>query len=210
MITGQIYHTCSKSIAGFRIFNNDSEYLRMRELIQYYQIKNPGVSFSRFKERDIQYLKNDSIYDKKLVQIICHSPMPTHLHLTLKQLGDEGISRFMNNILNSYSHYFNLKHHRKGPLWESRFKRVLVETDEQLLHLTRYIHLNPVTAYLVNKPEDWKWSSCREYLGKVDKNQTICDFSDLIDMSIPSYQKFVNDRIAYQRELGKIKDMLID
>jgi putative transposase len=79
--------------------------------------------------------------------------MPTHIHLVLRQLKDGGISKFMSNILNSYSRYFNIKHNRKGPLWEGRFRKVLVGSDEQLLHLTRYVHLNPVTACLVDKPK---------------------------------------------------------
>lgn len=136
--------------------------------------------------------------------------MPTHIHLILQQLKNYGISRFMNLILKSYSKHFNIKHKRKGPLWEGRFKNVLVETNEQFLHLTRYIHLNPVTDYLVNKPEDWKFSSYREYIGLVDKDERICDFSDYLDMDIPSYQGFVNDRIVYQRELAQIKHLILE
>ncbi len=78
--------------------------------------------------------------------------MPTHIHLILKQLKEDGISAYMSKILNSYTCYFNRRTKRKGPLWESRFKRVEVTSDEQLLHLTRYIHLNPVTAHIVEEP----------------------------------------------------------
>ena len=151
--TGQIYHTYNRSIAGYKIFNSDSEYKRIEELIQYYQVEQP-VGFSKFKERNKGDLIKKTPNKRQLVEVVCYSPMPTHIHLTLKQLIDKGISKFMNNILSSYSHYFNIKHNRKGPLWEGRFKKVLVETDEQLLHLTRYIHLNPVTDYLINKPEN--------------------------------------------------------
>jgi len=150
VVTGEIYHVYNKSIAEYIIFNNDLEYSRMAEVIEYYRIEKPFASFSRFKERNIQVKKNDI---KKLVQIVCYCIMPTHIHLALKQLEDKGISIFMSNILNSYSRYFNIKHNRKGPLWESGFKKVLIESDEQLLHLTRYVHLNPVTAYIVNKPD---------------------------------------------------------
>ena len=70
----------------------------------------------------------------------------------------------MRRLLNSYTRYFNEKIKRKGPLWEGRFKKVLVNSDEQLLHLTRYVHLNPVSAGIVEKPEDWPCSSYREYI----------------------------------------------
>ena len=135
--------------------------------------------------------------------------MPTHIHLLLKQLIDNGISRYMKNLLDSYSKYFNIKHKRKGPLWESRFKNVLVKTDEQLLHLTRYLHLNPVTAYLVNSPEDWDYSSYGQYLdSKID--YPFCDFSDVLKINPEEYEKFVNDRIDYQRSLAKIKELIIE
>ena len=80
----------------------------------------------------------------------------------------------MGDILNSYSRYFNTKQKRKGPLWEGRFENVLIKTDEQLLHLTRYIHLNPVTAYLVDQAKDWQASSYNEYLENSDFNECIC------------------------------------
>jgi len=182
----------------------------MRELIEYYQIENPAVSFSRFKERDMQHLERSDRDARKLVQIISYSPMPTHIHLALKQLIDNGISIFMRKILDSYSRYFNLKHRRKGPLWEGRFKRVHVGTDEQLLHLTRYIHLNAVTDRLVDRPEDWKWSSYNEYLCNVDPEDRICEYDDVLDINPASYKQFVEDRISYQRELKKIKGLLLD
>jgi putative transposase len=116
----------------------------------------------------------------------------------------------MSTILNSYTRYFNTKHKRKGPLWESRFKSVLVETDEQLLHLTRYIHLNPVTAFLVDKPEEWKASSYNEYLLKVSGSDRTCNYDGILDIEPSSYRKFVEDRISYQRELAKIKELLIE
>jgi putative transposase len=134
--------------------------------------------------------------------------MPTHIHLILKQLAPSGISIFVGNVLNSYTRYFNLKHHRKGPLWESKFQNILVKGDEQLLHLTRYIHLNPVTALLTDKPQNWKFSSYNEYLGQT--NYPICQYKDLIEFDQNKYKKFVLDRISYQRELAIIKKITLD
>jgi len=116
----------------------------------------------------------------------------------------------MNNILNSYTRYFNIRHNRKGPLWEGPYKKLAVETDEQLLHLTRYVHLNPVTSYLVNKPDEWLYSSYKEYLGTDNLSQKICNFGNLLDIRPNSYSEFVEDRISYQRELAKIKSLAIE
>ena len=116
----------------------------------------------------------------------------------------------MQKVLNSYSTYFNIAHNRKGPLWESRFKNVLVESDEQINHLVRYTHLNPTTANLVNRPEDWSHSSYREYLGRVADSQKMCQFDDVSDIKLSLYRKFVNDQISYQRGLAKIKNLIMD
>lgn len=217
LIIGEIYHIFNKSIAGYQIFNSESESLRIIEAIRYYQNKNTHLKFSKLiNSSNIQYKHPQS--DKtlfnfnnkeKLVEIIAYCVMPTHLHLILKQLEENGISTFMSNLLNSYTRYFNTKHMRKGPLWVGRFKNVLVRTDEQLLHLTRYIHLNPVTACLTHKPEDWPASSYKEYLLEV-KDSRFCKYDDVLDIEPNSYRKFTEDRISYQRELSKISKLLFD
>ena len=126
------------------------------------------------------------------------------------QYGDKGISIFMSNILNSYTRYFNSIIKRKGPLWESKFKYVRVKKDEQLLHLTRYIHLNPVTAYIVEKPELWEYSSYNEYCGKIPVAERICNWEEMLDIEAESYIDFVENNIDFQRELAKLKDILIE
>lgn len=212
LVEGEIYHIISKSIAGLKIFNNNVEFERMRNLFRYYKTENPPLKFSAFlKIENKQEFYKTYIYPKeKMVEIIAYCLMPTHIHLVLFQLIKNGISKFMNNTLNSYSHYFNIKTKRKGPLWESRFNNVLIKTDEQLLHVTRYIHLNPVTAYLVNKPQDWKFSSYKEFLGEPEGNQRICNFSQVMKIDRPSYKKFVITQIDFQRELGEIKKLFLE
>ncbi|PIQ89658.1 MAG: hypothetical protein COV72_01940 [Candidatus Omnitrophica bacterium CG11_big_fil_rev_8_21_14_0_20_42_13] len=206
LVTGEIYHVYNRSIAEFVIFNNDTEFSRIKDTVKYYQIENQPIKFSQIGAYANN--TNQKSVDKKLVEIICYCFMPTHIHLVLKQLMENGISNFMRYILNSYSHYFNIKHNRKGPLWEGAFKKVLVESDEQLLHLTRYIHLNPPTAYIVNNPMDWRWCSYESYI--TDNKDGICKFDDILDIKLEEYKKFVEDRISYQRELAKIKGLLLD
>lgn len=142
----------------------------------------------------------------KRVDLIAYCLMPTHYHLVLSALSDNGISKYLQQLLNSYAKYFNIKYKRKGPLWESRFDSVHVTTDEQLLHLTRYIHLNPTSAGLVNTPIDWRYSSLREYLTYNKDN--ICNFSQYVDLSKINYKKFVYDRIDYQKTLKIIQHLL--
>lgn len=215
LVNEEIYHIFTKSIAGFRIFNEDSEFLRMKNVMRYYQIEKPKIKFSDFiklkkiKETEIRE-ENSSYKQERLVEIIAYCIMPTHLHLILKQIKDNGISNFMNKILNSYTRFFNTKHKRKGPLWETRFRNILIKTNEQLLHLTRYIHLNPVSVYLVDNPKDWPYSSYCEYILEVPPEERICNFENLLEITPSNYREFVEDRISFQRELERLKSLILE
>lgn len=213
LVNNQYYHIYSRSIAGYVIFNQPADFWRMMELFNLYRYLNFNYRLSKFHELtpDLQkqILENVIGTSGTLVNIVAHSVMPTHIHLLLKQNVDGGISKFMGKILNSYTRYFNVKHQRKGPLWESKFKDVLVKTDEQLWHVTRYLHLNATSAALVKKPEDWAFSSYHEY--QDEKKDGFCLFRDLFpNFDSKQYQQFVNDRQGYQRELSLIKKFLID
>ncbi len=212
LANGKVYHVFTKSIADYRIFSNESDYNRMKALILHYQNKDVGMRFSykaRLKQRGDDFIV-PSISGGKVINVIAYCIMPTHLHFIFRQVEENGVSNFMGRILNSYTRYFNIKYKRKGPLWESRFKRVLVEADEQLLHLTRYIHLNPVTAYLVDSPEDWDGSSYQEYITPSRKRDKICQYNDFFNISPAQYRRFVKERISYQRQLAKIKGLMLD
>ncbi|MBN1621177.1 MAG: transposase [Endomicrobiales bacterium] len=209
-----VYHVFNRSIAKYLIFNDNNEFLRFIQLVQYYKFRQ-NISLS------VCLRKNESLNDERfitehvanqdmLVEIITYCLMPTHIHLVLKQKEKNGISIFMNNVLNSYTRYFNTKHKRKGPLWESRFKHVAVRTQEQLLYLTCYLHLNPTTAGLVSIPDDWKHSSFDEYINKTQSNKKICNYDDLLDINPEDYKRFVYDNISYQKELAKIKKLLLE
>ena len=136
---GYHYHIFTKSIAGFQIFMSKGEYFRMFNTVQYYQINKIPIPLSRFiRLSGVQKIGvNKTLLSsqgdaKKLVEIIAYCFMPTHIHFILKQSTEDGISNFMRLVLNSYTRYFNIKHKRKGPLWQGRFKNVLIESDEQL------------------------------------------------------------------------------
>ncbi len=216
LVIGETYHIFTRSIADYVVFNSADDWQRMQQLIKYYHVNNE-IKFSNFIE--LKFVHQEGFHNafniiskdkESLVQIIAYCLMPTHLHLTLKQLSDGGISNYMKAVLDSYSKYFNAIHKRKGPLWESRFNSVLIDSDEQLLHLSRYHHLNPVTAKLVDRPEDWEFSSYREYIGEGTGSTAICRFDDILEIKPSLYRKFVNDRISYQRELSKIKKLIMD
>jgi putative transposase len=205
----KVYHVITKSIAGFKIFLNAQDYQRMLEILKYYQY-NPKIKYSYYISLDNKSkVYYDQLKNKEpLVEIIAYCLMPTHIHLVLEEVSERGISEYMRKVLDSYTRYFNRKINRKGPLWEGKFKKINVETNEQLLHLTRYVHLNPSTAGLVNKPEEWEYSSYREYIGL--DNYKICSKEKFFAFSNKEYKEFVEDRIGYQKSLALIKSIILE
>lgn len=75
------------------------------------------------------------------------------------------IKQIMHSINTSYAVFYNKRHRRVGPLFQGRYKSILVQNDEYLWKLSSYIHNNPVKAKLVEKPEQYKWSSYPDYIG---------------------------------------------
>jgi len=204
-----IYHLFNKSIANYRIFNNEMNINRFINIIEYYNNANNKLSFSIFIKRYKKYIFDGLLLDKidNITKILGYCIMPDHYHLLIKIQSSENISSLISNIENSYSRFLNIKAKRKGPLWQSRFKSVIIRSNEQLLHVLRYIHLNPTTANLVVKPEDWPYSSYQHYINNpllFKKN------SEISINSVEYLKKFTEDNIDYQKQLKRIKKMLLE
>lgn len=204
------YHVFNKSIANFRIFNSEENYKRFLLILNYYNDQNPKQSLSSYlllKENQKEKIDLLETRINKIVKIISYCIMPDHYHLLIKVLKNGLIYKYLNMIALSYTRYFNIKFKRKGPLWQSSYKVLIIKNNEQLLHISRYIHLNPTTALLVRKPENWKWSSYREFI----QNEKI--LIRMREISIPTlklYKKFVENNKEYQAKLKLIKKLLLD
>ncbi|TAL60906.1 MAG: hypothetical protein EPN88_15315 [Bacteroidetes bacterium] len=213
----QIYHIFNRGVERRVVFTNKREYDRMLRVMRYYRFAHVPMRYSRFAELPdaeqftiLQKLSETAILE---VKILAYCLMPNHFHLILKQENTEGISRYVSNISNSYSKYFNTKHHRIGPLFQGAFKAIWIETDEQLVHLSRYIHLNPITSFLVKEKnlDMHIWSSLPEYLSTESKN-ILSDPSIILGIygSKSKYKDFVHDQIQYAQQLEKIKHLMIE
>lgn len=136
--------------------------------------------------------------------------MPNHIHLLLRENAEHGISTFLQRVLNAYAKYFNRRHKRTGHLFSGRYHAMHVESDEQFLHVTRYIHLNPHVAGLSPDPFAYSWSSLPEYAG--DPAAPPLCHTDLLSsmMRRDVYRAFVLDHAAYARSLAGIKRTLKD
>ncbi len=217
LATGSVHHILNKSIAGYNIFPREEDYQRMVQVMRFFAIAEQNLpKFSRFvsQVKDEEKSFDQTVYERvnksRQVQIIAYCIMPTHVHFVLKQSKKGGISCFMGNSTNSYARYFNTKYKRKGRLWGDAFKNVAVKSDKELLHLTRYVHLNPVTAGLVKKPEDWKYSSYSEYVFPNKIQFPVCSFGGLIDLSPSEYRTFTEDQVDYQKALAIIKKIALE
>lgn len=216
--TGEIYHVVNKSIAGFQIFNNTADYNYLLNALRYFSLSEPPYKFSYFLKQDEVVIRQgvDTAIDELLeneerhIQLIAYCIMPTHIHILCRQLADDGLSLLLRKALNAYSRYFNIKYNRKGPLWTGRFKNVPVTNDEQLLHVSRYIHLNPVTSGLVNRPNDWPYSSYLEYVTPNRVGHRRVSYDDIISVRGAEYIKFCEDQAAYQKELAAIKNEALE
>ena len=125
--------------------------------------------------------------------LLAYCLMPNHYHFLLKQLSDKPLSQFIGSIFNPYVQSLNVQKGRKGPLFEGRFKHVLVDKEEYLVHLCRYIHCNPVIANLVKRPEDWPYSNYLEWIGKRDGMLQDEEFIRDHFVSRSDYLDFVTD-----------------
>jgi len=207
LVTGEIYHVFNRGVEKRPIFENARHYQRFLDLLPFYT-RSHHLKFSTLsgKEREEVISKKTG---EKLVEILCYCLMPNHFHLMLKQSSDHGIKNFMRIVADSYSHYFNITKERVGPLFQGKFKAVRIEDDAQLLHVSRYIHLNPVVTELVKEPEDYDWSSYLEYIAK-KKGFSITEI--ILDQfkSITFYKNFVHDYADYAKRLHKIEHLLLE
>lgn len=121
--------------------------------------------------------------------------MGNHYHLFL-EITQVNLSKIMQYINTAYTSYYNVKHNRCGHLFQGRFKSILVEADSYFTELTRYIHLNPVRAKIVDSPEKYRWSSYNDYIN--NKPADLIDkvrIKELLTIDISKYHQFVLEGI---------------
>lgn len=217
LVNNEIYHVVNHGVASSLIFSTSWDYHRFKKTFLYYQNASLPVKFSDFlaipeQEREKLWQKLEEKHDYQ-VEIIAYCLMLNHFHFLLKQLKENGIFHFIRRTANSYSHYFNLKHKRRGTLFAGRFKAVHIENDSQLLHVSRYIHLNPYSSLVVkdfNSLLGYPYSSLPEYLNLTKDNNCQKEIVLGFFKTPRDYQKFVFDRADYQRSLEEIKHKILE
>lgn len=212
-LTNNIYHVYNKTIEQKRIFDDQEICKKFLDILTYYRSSQSLLRYSNFQnlssELKIQYEKK--IFDGRTyrISILSYCLMPTHFHLLIKQKQENGISFFISQILNSFTRYQNIKNERVGPIFLHPFKSKYIQTEEQLKHVSRYIHLNPFSSGIVKEKtelEYYSWSSFGHYLSQ--KNDSISEIKFILSLfnnDKTRYKKFVLDNAEHQKTLEYCK-----
>lgn len=139
------YHIYNRGVEKRIIFQDDQDYRVFLHLLKYYlsplddKTEHPVVSagINMVRPRPLSNLFGKA-------QLICYCLMPNHFHLLIKQVSKDSMTQLLRNISTSYSMYFNKRNNRVGGLFQGKYKAALIENDSYLLHLSRYIHANPI------------------------------------------------------------------
>lgn len=207
LVNGEYYHIFNRGSDKRNIFAQQRDYARFQQAFYYYQFIGPKPKFSNFSKYKLRTFKPSQ--DSKRVEILSYCLMPNHFHFLVQQLKENGIAGFISQLANSYTKYFNTKYKRVGALLQGSFKSVHVENDEQLIHLSRYIHLNPIVSNITNNLDGYPWSSYSEYA--YDK-ESLCSTKEVLNLfpSKNEYKTFLMDQIDYAKSLNFLKHQLID
>lgn len=116
----------------------------------------------------LNYLQEAMEYYPNKYYIIAYVLMTNHVHVVIETT-DKDVSDFIKRVHSRYAWNFNKKYKYIGHLFQDRYRAELIEDDGYMLEVSRYIHLNPVRANMVEKPEKYKWSSYSMYIGEKEE-----------------------------------------
>ena len=190
---------------------------------QYYNIFNRGINRGAIFRAEADYhrfLKNLAESKRRYDWIIySYCLLPNHYHLEVKTR-NVPLATILSSLQTSHSGYFNRKYRRTGAVFQNRFKSILIQKDPYLLQLSKYIHLNPVKAKLVGKPQNSPYTSYAEIIGQpkheyrvIDKRAIKSLLGSLSQQAIKQYRNFVeeteelnyNPRLAVRSIVGSIR-----
>src|SRR3972149_8647983 len=147
------YHLYNRGVEKRKIFLDQEDYGVFLGYLKQYLEPPKGSDPLMIKTRSLE----------KEIDLLAYCLMPNHFHLLVKQSTRIGITKFIRAVCTNYAMYFNKKYDRVGTLFQGRYKGALVDNDAYLLHLSRYIHLNPIE--IGSDPKSYNFSSYKYYLG---------------------------------------------
>jgi putative transposase len=156
---GGYYHVYNRGVEKRNIFLDKQDYKTFLSYLKLYL--SPPLQGASLKEKisPSRQLKNHS----ETIDLFSYCLMPNHFHLGIQQHPKTAITSFMRSLGTKYSTYFNKKYDRVGSLFQGHYRAVKITSDEQLIYLTKYIHLNPKDI------DNYPYSSYLNYLGKISQ-----------------------------------------
>jgi len=214
-IEGGFYHIYNRGVNKNNIFLDEIDYKTFLYSLKIYLLPKEKL-INELKEEDLinEILPINNFFNQ--IELICFCLMPNHFHLLLRQKDRFSLEFFMRSLASKYVRYFNQRHKRVGHLFQGIYKAVLIETEEQLIHTSRYIHLNPKEilkdSFLIN----YRWSSYSSYVKNyrvewLKKDYVLSYFNQVKGYGFSSYQGFVEgykEKSEYQK-LG-YKKLILD
>jgi len=212
------YHLYNRGVEKRNIFLDEQDYAVFLSYLKNYLLPkdlpnlksiaaDPEVGW-REREKALKLLRMNNFNGN--LELIAYCLMPNHFHLLIKQKEANIIDIFTNSLLTRYSMYFNKKYKRVGTLFQDVYKAVLVSTDEQLLHLTRYLHRNPISQGVPLR--SYRYSSYPIYLDYKSfewiKPTEILSF--FASTGFNSYQNFVEDSNVEEESVYHIFKLTLD
>lgn len=136
-------------------------------------------------------------------RVYCYCLLPNHYHL-LVETKREKLSKLMSRLLTSYGNYFNRKYFRSGPIFQDRFKSIVIQKESYFFELSRYIHLNPVKLGLAVKAEDYPYSSLNEIVFKngygIVHQESVSELIGKEEKDLKNYLNFIYQGIDLDLE----------
>lgn len=167
---GEYYHICNRENNKQSLFIEEKDWIRFLFLIIFLQspiiFYNIGRHVSYFVRHRKFNIFND-VLKNRYVELINFCIMPNHFHITAREIKKGGISKYLQRLQIAYTKYFNTKYGKSGHLFQGAFRSIHIENNEQLLHLSAYIHRNPrEISKNKDKEEKYYWSSYQDYINK--------------------------------------------
>lgn len=214
--TNLYYHIYNRGVEKRTIFKMERDYQRFLGALHYYlhDQKLPFTLFQRLtKDKKKKYLEaNPTDLTTRRIHLISYCLMPNHFHLLLRGARYDGITVFISDISNSHTRYFNLKYERVGRLFQGTFKSKEITDEGSLLQVSRYLHINPVSSGLAEKPEDYLYSSYKAWVR--EKKPSLLS-TGLISKWLEKfggtegYKNFVEAKIGKDPKLG-IENLVLE
>ena len=215
----EYFHVYNRGVEKRNIFMEEKDYLRFVEGLREFNtteashLREIRESRRRLSQGEALGASKASPWgvprvNSPIVEILSWCLMPNHFHLILKPLAKGGLTSFMRKLATGYSMYFNKKYERTGTLLQGPFKSKEIDTQESLLYVSAYIHLNPVTAGICQKPEDYCWSSYHDFISE-ETTLMLKVIPDFTGISADNYRSYVVG-LQESRTFYKEDSLLID